>query len=385
MYVLQTVFLSAIPVLTVSCRDIERPPLWPYLLTLLTENDRNGAVGIVVSDLGGTGRFLTMSEGGVVRAGYRSIHSDAAAVYGNGKVYVINRKGMDNIQVLNPDRGYVTEKEYSTGTGTNPHYIAIAENNKAYISLYDKDYLLIVDPENGAQTGRISLADYSDSDGTPEMSGMVIHEDRLYVAVQRLQRDAPSGIYPPTDSSGLVEIDMDTDKIVAEHRLDSTNPFGALQKMDLWGEPQLLVALPAGLGANADTKGGIEAFDPATKTSRGEFLYSEKVAGGDILNFQIKDENTGYAAVMFPDYSMEVQKFNPSTGKKLSVLAFYSFTAGYVSGLLLAPNGILYVADSSFDTPGIVMFDTNHNDEKLNDTPVNTELRPTYLIYIPGE
>ncbi|MCB1189419.1 MAG: hypothetical protein H7A23_01915 [Leptospiraceae bacterium] len=360
-------------------KDIERPSL---LLTFLL-GSQTQRIGVVSSDLGSSGRFGVMTEDGLsVPSIYSNIYSDAIARYQDGKVYIINRLGRDNIQVLDPHIGYSTVMEFSVGTKSNPQDFIKISNSKAYVSLYNKDQLLVVNPELGTFTGEIDLNSYTDSDGYPEAGQMVLHENRVYLAIQRLNRSNTQQNWPPADYSLLLEIDTVTDKVANEYKLQSTNPI-FLKKVEIFGESHIVVNTPGYLGFNFKIDGGIEAFNLRTKALREGFIYSETTAGGDILDFVIKDDTVGYANVEYQDFSTSIQKFNPTTGEKLSELANFSSKNGYVSGMLLAPNGYLYLGDATFSNPGVMIYNTNQGDTKITPTPVSVGLRPIQLIYIP--
>ncbi|MEM7184978.1 MAG: hypothetical protein AAF518_29055 [Spirochaetota bacterium] len=360
-------------------KDIQRPP---FLLTLLL-GSQTERVGVISSDLGSAGRFSIMTEDGIsVPSIYTNIHSDASARYQDGRVYIINRLNRDNIQVLDPNVGYTTVLEFAVGTKTNPHDFIKISSDKAYVSLYGQSKLLVVNPEIGIITGEIDLTAYADSDQIPEMSSMLLHENRVYLALQRLNRNDPQFIWPPTDYSLLLEFDTVTDTVISEYKFQSTNPF-FLKKVEIFGDFHIVVNTPAYLGFNFRIDGGIEAFNLRTKTFRDGFIYSEVAAQGDILDFVIKDDTVGYANVSYQDFSTSIQKFNPSTGEKLSELAFYPSQNGYVSGMLITPSGYLYLGDASFTNSGIMIYDTNRGDTKVTPTPIEIGLRPLHLIYIP--
>ena len=61
----------------------------------------------------------------------------------DGLLYVVNRFGQDNVQVLNPAQGFATVQQFSTGAGSNPHDIAFASPVKAYVTRYELADLLI--------------------------------------------------------------------------------------------------------------------------------------------------------------------------------------------------------------------------------------------------
>ena len=89
------------------------------------------------------------------------IHSDAVAKWHDGLVYVINRAGADNIQILDPEDGFSTLSQHSTGNGTNPLDIAFVSPNKIFVSRYESNELLIMNPASGAHLGTIDPVSYT--------------------------------------------------------------------------------------------------------------------------------------------------------------------------------------------------------------------------------
>ncbi|MCB1173029.1 MAG: hypothetical protein KDK39_05675 [Leptospiraceae bacterium] len=361
-----------------GCKDIEEPSLLTALIT--GGHDR---IGIVSSDLSSSGRFSLMTLDGIPQANSVNIHSDAALRYANGKVYIINRLNRDNIQVLNPDLLFATEREFSVGIGSNPHDIALVNDSLAYIPLYERSYLQIANPAANALAGTIDLATWADADGLPEMSSVHVEDYRLYVTLQRLNRNASSGIFPPADYSVLLEIDTRSNQVIAAWPTPWPNPFSKLRRSNFFGQAHLILTLPARLGAQGELDGGIAAFNLVTRSFRAAPLYLESIAGGDILDAVIKNDTTGYAIVLFRDNSSALQRFNPTTGSLDAVLQYLPANYGFVAGLELAPNGYLVVAQSDPSNPGIMLYDTNAGDRRLTPLPVAIGLRPTDLVYLP--
>jgi DNA-binding beta-propeller fold protein YncE len=62
------------------------------------------------------------------------IHSDAVVRTHDGTVYVINRLGGDNVQAIDPTMGYATRWQCSVDNGSNPHDLAFAAADKAYVT-----------------------------------------------------------------------------------------------------------------------------------------------------------------------------------------------------------------------------------------------------------
>ncbi|MCZ6875603.1 MAG: hypothetical protein O7G88_19100 [bacterium] len=91
--------------------------------------------------------------------GLGSIHSDATARFFGGKIYVVNRFGVDSIQIVDPQLGYMTPQgaEVSVGNGLNPQDIAFVDANKAYVSRLDSSALLVINPMTLDIVGEVDL------------------------------------------------------------------------------------------------------------------------------------------------------------------------------------------------------------------------------------
>ncbi|HUK62737.1 MAG TPA: hypothetical protein VLV15_05365, partial [Dongiaceae bacterium] len=77
------------------------------------------------------------------------IGSDAVARWYDGLLYVVNRYGGDNIQVIDPSAGYATLRQFSVGNGSNPQDITFVSPTKAYVSRYGSAAIAIVNPATG--------------------------------------------------------------------------------------------------------------------------------------------------------------------------------------------------------------------------------------------
>ncbi|EMY77201.1 hypothetical protein LEP1GSC060_2009 [Leptospira weilii serovar Ranarum str. ICFT] len=371
--------------LNVFCGDIQRPSF----LSLLLIQNLPGNIGVVTTDFGGGGRFKVINPTlFYAYPGLTPIHSDAVARFGNGKVYVLNRLNRDSIQVLDPNYGFVTISELSLGFKVNPADMEFASASKAYVSLYGSSRLLIVDPTYMTITASIDLARYAEPfslggspDGIPEMSGLKIVGDSLFVCVQRLDRNDPSGYFPPNTTSLLLEVSITTDEVVGVYTFPSSNPVGKPQLVELFGEPHLVIATPARMGFQSRIDGGVSAFRLSTKSFISRFIYSEVVAGGDILSVQVKSNSVGYVAVLDSGFTKTLQGFNPSTGERTStLLTIPSSYDASLSSILLASDKILYVGNTQFQQPGVTMFDTERENALLTPTPISVDLQPYDII-----
>lgn len=375
------------------CEDIKRPPLESILLnSLLVIPGTGERVGVITSDFGTSGKFTVINpELQISIPTIANIHSDAVAKFIDGKVFIINRLNRDSILILDPMYGFFPESEYSVGKGNNPQDIVKANENKAYITLYNSRNLLVVNPYSGAFIKNIDLGMYAETnslgmagpDGIPEMNQMYLDGTSLYIQLQRLDRNDPSGIPSPNSDSLLLELDVNTDTTVQTYTIQSRNPISKMEKMEIDGDSYLVMCAANRLGFISKLDGGIVAFNLRTKTFLNQFLYSESTAGGDILAMQIKNETEGYASILDSSFNKSIQQFNPITGQRVQTILNFSATAGNISGLLLTKSGKLYVGDGSFSRPGVLIFDTIKLDKpRFTQSSIDVGLRPFDLIEI---
>ncbi len=380
---IKLIYYSAIiGFLTVSCgniKDIEQPPLWTVLLT---GNASQNGVGILSSDLAGSGRFSILTSDRMILPAYADVHSDASARVTGDKVWVFSGPGKDSFQEITLSPALITSAEFSFGSGTSPSDGVKGADGYLYTALYNKNYLGVYEPLTGRKVNSLDLSRWADADGIPEAAHLHAEGNRIFITLQRLDRNSSVSVWPPDGVSYLLELSLATMQIQS-HTLHGTNPFCPLKKAMLFGEPHLIICSAGYLGYNYRTDGGIEAFNLNTGALTGRFLFAESTADGDILDAVIKNDAEGYAVVEHEDFSVSIQKFNPATGAKISELIYYPSSFGFVSGLLLTSDGLLYAGHASGTEPGIVIFSTAEGDRRLTDAPIPTGLRPVQLLELP--
>lgn len=378
------VLLFIVSILLNCKNDIQRPSV--YTLFLPQGGSDIEKLGIVSTDFSSGGRFSMLDTSSLVALPTLSnIHSDAVLRFFNQKIFIINRLNRDSILILNPLLGYLPLQEFSMGSGSNPQDIAVVNDNKAYVSLYNRNYLAVVDLNSGQIYKTIDLSAYSETfstgssgiDGKPEMGRMIISENILYLQLQRLDRNDVSGFPSPNSDSYILRINTITDEILGTTKTLYPNPFGKMQKISLGTENFIAMCLPARLGYISQLDGGIGALNTATAEFRNTPLYSEKIAGGDILDMVIKSETEGFAYVLDSSFNKSIHRFNPTTGEKTGILATYSSSLGNISGLALSPSGKLFLGSAEFNNPGITVFETSNGETRqITPTPINIGLRP---------
>jgi hypothetical protein len=283
------------------------------------------------------------------------------------------------VQVLDPDRGFTTRLQCSTGVGSNPHDIVAVAPDRAYVTRYGRPELWVVDPSVAScdrfRRGTIDLSAFADADGLPEMSQMVLAEGRVFVSVQRLDRTRG---FAPTGPSRLVVIDPAADAVVGSIRLTGANAFG--DASGIAREPgggQLVIGTPGDIYRVGD--GGLERVDPVTLTAEGRFLVTEEALGGNITDFVLVSATKGYAVVQTGDLRNRLVAFDPSgASPPRDVLV----REGFLPDIALGPDGLLWVADMSQPSPGLHRIDPK-TDRLLPPRVIDVGLPPFSIGFAP--
>ena len=103
--------------------------------------------------------------------------TDGIPYYHDGLIYVVHRFGVDRIDVFDAvdDFAFVGQfrVEAEDVASTNPHAIAFAEDNTAFVSLHGTGSIRVMDfskaPENSL-LGEVDMSYYADPDNNPDLS-----------------------------------------------------------------------------------------------------------------------------------------------------------------------------------------------------------------------
>ncbi|MBK8232294.1 MAG: hypothetical protein IPK72_17335 [Candidatus Eisenbacteria bacterium] len=284
-----------------------------------------------------------------------AICGDPVARSWNDRIYVVNRFGCDNIQVLDPFAGYATLSECSVGSELNPQDIAVVHHHRAYVTRYESNDLLEIDPESCAVTDAISLAGFADVDGLVEMHRMFLKGDRLYVQLQRLDR---RGFPYVAEGSMLAVIDVTTNTLID---VDSSLP--GVQAIELSGDNPIApmqLELTTGFLLVPETglygvmnDGGIERVDLRRNRSAG-FALPGAALNADLVDFAQGPGASGYVVIADASFNTSLMRYDSLAGTLTGAL--YA-PGGYVLSDVLAHGGKLFVADRDFFEPGIRVWD----------------------------
>ena len=348
------------------------------LLLLANSSSAQSDLFVITTDFSTGSTAFLAANAAEAEVNLLGIHSDAVGHYHDGRVYIVNRLGQDNILVLDAMDLRTPLTQFSVGNGANPHDIEIVAPDKAYVTRYDAASLLIVNPQDGAELGEIDLSAFADADGLPEVSQIVRVGDRLYLSCQRLDRN---GGWGPVDVSYLIVVDLATDTLVdvdpdAEGiqgiALSVANP----NSMAVIGE-QIAVGVVVGFG---DRAGGVEIVDTATNRSLG-LAVSEEGLGGDITSMVLVDQNRGYAVVADENFANSVRPFELSSGTVDAPLE--DISGGFIPSLAVDGDRLIVADRGSFSDPasaGLKFYDAATG--AFLSGPIDTGLPPQDIVVL---
>ena len=303
-----------------------------------------------------------------------AIHSDAVARWYQGELYVVNRFGQDNVQVVSGTPPHHTVRQFSTGNGSNPQDIAFVSASKAYVTRYAEPSLLIVNPTTGASPGAIDLSAFADGDGIPDMARMIRVGRWLFVALQRLTSFVPSG------TSMVAVVDTEADTV-----LDVNPALPGTQAIVLAAQnPVTTFAYdPAGrrllVGCTGNLTvldGGVEAIDPASFQSLG-LVVTEAVLGGDLGDLAWYSGTRSYAIVSDASFNTSLVAWNPSTGAAIGPV--FSPVGFVLPDCAVNDRGELYLCDNDFLAPGVYVFSAATGAPLAG--PIGTGLPPQQVVF----
>jgi DNA-binding beta-propeller fold protein YncE len=313
-----------------------------------------------------------------VETGLEPVSADPVVRYAGGRIYVVNRFGADNIQVIDPET-FDTIAECSVGAGSNPNDIVVIDEHRAYVTRYETAELYEFDPITCTVLDVIDLSVFADADGIPEMSTMALDGTRLFVQIQRWDRD----VWQPVPPSYLAVIDVTTNAIVDVDpaapgvqaiALTGVNPFGQMRIDD--PERRLYVPEP-GVYQTAD--GGIDAVDLDTFDALG-FMTTEAQLGGDVGPFCLASSAVGFAVAGAFDFSSyRLVRFSRATGNVLGTL--YTTTGLIPDVECDPPSSQAFLADRKVTAPGVHVFDLATGN-RLTGSPINVGLPPADLVVV---
>jgi hypothetical protein len=336
-----------------------------------------GTAFVIATDFE-TGSFGTVSfdDPPVVTpvSSQRHVNSDAIGRLFAGLIYGVNRFFGDNIPIIDPAQGFGTTRQCLTGGGSNPQDIAFLNADKAYVSLGGGTEVLVVDPTPAADCAdfikdRIDLAQFADADGNPELYQMAIVGERLFVGLQKLDRN---NFFVPAGNGSLAVIDTATDEVMDEIVLTGSNPFGQTKGIPVV-DGELIVGQVGFFGTN---DGGIERVNLVSGPEG--FFITEADLGAEIVDFIVLSHSEAYAVLSHSDFTNSVVALDLTQRRVARTL----ISGESISDIELNDQGRLFVSQRTLQRPGIRIFDTS-DDREITTAPLNLELQPFDITFFP--
>jgi hypothetical protein len=308
------------------------------------------------------------------------IESDNAGAYFNGRIYIINRGTASNITVVDRADPTAALNQFSTGDDTNPYAMAFNSDTEAYVCLYKKNEILVVDPTATSDQikATIDLSGFmaaGDPDGIVEAGTMLKVNDYLFVALQRLNR---KNYFAAENDALLVVIDTTTHTVVDT---DASTP-AVVDAITLTGRnPQFMFydevsgkIFVAETGSYGVNDGGVETVDPTAFEAEG-YIIDESELGGD-AGAVVVSNGSGYVVVAGTWPNNTITTFDTSDGTKGDDLLV---NGAFIPSLTLDDQGRLFVPDRTTTAPGVRIYDTTDNTE-ITTGAIDVGLPPNVIL-----
>ncbi|OGQ25793.1 MAG: hypothetical protein A3B79_04655 [Deltaproteobacteria bacterium RIFCSPHIGHO2_02_FULL_50_15] len=286
--------------------------------------------------------------------------SDAVLKTFDNTLYVVNRFGADNIQVVSSGNNFATQAQFSTGAGTNPQDI-LSANGLLYVTVLDAQNNpdredLQIFTNAGTLVQQVDLTPYTTDDGErlARASQMALVGSHLYILLQDL-----SGAFAADTNGKVVVFDLSTNTVLNVIQLEGRNPY-AIKRLP--GSSQLLVA-NTGVFVNfvhdlAGPDGGIEVIDTDTQQSLG-IMMTDDDFGGYLGDIEIINSSLAYAIVE----SNRVASFNPNSNTILNANV-YATPGFYLPDIHADGKGHLLITergDGAGSPVGLVLMNIGDN------------------------
>jgi hypothetical protein len=293
------------------------------------------------------------------------VTSDPVARVEDGRPFVINRFSWDTLQGFDPQSGFATSLEYSTGNGSNPHDVVVFPARDggtpdglpepdgpglAFVTRYEPPFndVAILDLDDGTIIAAIDLTPYAlGPQQLPRADQALLHDGLIYVTLQ----DA-NARFTEFETGRVAVIDPILRNVVDVIDLDGQNPLESFVYLE---ETGLFYAGMAGIFdglADRALTGGVEAIDPVGRRSLG-LVVDDDDLGGNVSAIAIHSATRGYAVVTDELYRNSVRIFDPSTG---AVGATVLGDVDRVAALVLDGDGFLLIAEGFF-SPRLIVLD----------------------------
>jgi hypothetical protein len=279
----------------------------------------------------------------------------------NGKLYVVNRFGQDNVTIVDPS-GPALVAQISTGAGTNPQDLAVV-GNKIYVCALNSGSIIVLDEDAPTATpGTIDISSY-DTDGIPNCGSIIARGGQVFATLGLFDANFAS------QGGKVVVIASGTDTIETSFDLTNKNPFGLLVGSDPGGAfgGDLFVGTTEDFGTG---NGCIERITTGATPASAGCLVTNATLGGFATTLGL-DGDTLWAAV-----STSFTEGKLVSVSAVGVLDDTSLTPAtqYATDFAVCPTGHIVTNDTT--NGSVVVFDAAG--ANVTTTPIDIGLPPVY-------
>lgn len=266
---------------------------------------------------------------------------------GQHRAFVLQREyfsaaGFGTIALLDPGERFQVAARYPVNDGvnwSNPHDILALSATKAYVTRWDPAYndLVILNPETGAISGAIDFTGLgTTADGVPRLHKLYYFQDRVWVLMQNI-----NALFSEYGQGAIAVVNPQTDAIEDIIVLDLANPSDLAYD----AESERIYVAAAG-DWTAPATSGVEAVNPASRTTVGVILGGEAL-GGFVTDLAIVNAGQAYLVVTKPGWGTgdKVVRVNLAQGTIGDTV--YEYPGLYVPELALDLNQNLLILDNS--------------------------------------
>jgi YVTN family beta-propeller protein len=298
----------------------------------------------VVSRLDITG--LTMGQNLVPLAA----QGDPVLRHYDGKIYVINRFGSNNVTILDGKTLQLVD-QIGTGANTNPQDVAVV-GNKLYVPAMGTSGVVVLTRGSAAiKTIDLSSLDtVGPNDGQPECVSAYAVGTKVYVACGVLDS------FFAAEKGKIAVIDSATDTVVATAAMTHPNPVGFFERApagSTYGEDLLIPTVPS---FTDYASGCIERVSTGGATSVSCGLTNQEMAGYATRLSVAPDESMLYVAVgtwdaNFTTPTGKLKGFDLDTGSLWT--APVSSASQLIIDVAACPGGDIVAMDQTFNKAGL--------------------------------
>ena len=277
------------------------------------------------------------------------VQGDPALRYIDGKLYVINRFGSNNVVVLDAET-LMFEEQISTGADSNPQDVAVV-GNKLYVPALGTAGVVVLTRGSTATT-TIDLSELDTmgaDDGLPECVSAYAIGNRVYVACSMLDS------FNPVQPGKIAVIDATTDTMVSSVEMNYRRPVGFLvptPAASTYTGDLLITSLPD--FTNYAT-GCIERVTTGTTTTVACGVTNQELGGFANKLAVSADDKQLYIAVTAYDSSFnetgKLRSFDLMTGTLAAEPL--STSAQLITDVATCPKGDVIAIDNTVNAGGL--------------------------------